>query len=58
MSAAEELRRHVMRFYLRHVATGMIPTSIRFLFYELIAASIISKRTSRAEAGGQGTAAA
>ena len=46
MSAAEELRRHVMRFYLRHVATGMIQTLIRFPFYELIAASIISKRTS------------
>lgn len=46
MSAAEELRQHVMRLYQRHVATGMIPTSIRFLFYELIAASIISKQTS------------
>jgi hypothetical protein len=46
MSQIEALRQHVMRLYLQHVAAGMIPTSIRFLFYELVALSIIAKQAS------------
>jgi hypothetical protein len=40
------LREHLMRLYKAHVDDGMIPTSGRFLFYELIAAEIIPKHAS------------
>ena len=46
MSKIEILRQHVMRLYNEHLAAGMLPTSIRFLFYELVALSIISKQAS------------
>jgi hypothetical protein len=43
MSKIGTLREHLRRLYAEHVRDGMIPTSARFLFYELIAAAIISK---------------
>jgi hypothetical protein len=46
MSKIETLRQHVLRLYREHLAAGMLPTSIRFLFYELVALSIISKQAS------------
>lgn len=35
-----------MRLYRAHLADGMIPTSIRFLFYELVALEITVKHAS------------
>ena len=46
MSKIEALRQHVLRLYREHLAAGMLPTSIRFLFYELVALSIVSKQAS------------
>jgi hypothetical protein len=46
MSKIEVLRQHVLRLYRDHLAAGMLPTSIRFLFYELVALSIVSKQAS------------
>ena len=46
MSKIEILRQRVIRLYNEHLAAGMLPTSIRFLFYELVALSIISKQAS------------
>ena len=53
MSKAEILRQHLMRLYRAHVADGMIPTSARFLFYELVAAAIISKHPTGARRADQ-----
>jgi hypothetical protein len=33
-----------MRLYHEHLAAGMLPTSIRFLFYESVALTIIAKQ--------------
>ena len=46
VSKIEALRQHVMRLYREHLAAGMLPTSIRFLFYELVALSIVAKQAS------------
>jgi hypothetical protein len=46
VSKIEILRQRVIRLYNEHLAAGMLPTSIRFLFYELVALSIISKQAS------------
>jgi hypothetical protein len=46
MSKIEALRQHVMRLYREHLAAGMLPTSIRFLFYELVALEIVQKQAS------------
>jgi hypothetical protein len=46
LSKIEFLRRHVMALYREHLEAGMLPTSIRFLFYELVALTIISKQAS------------
>jgi hypothetical protein len=46
MSKIESLRQQVLRLYRDHLAAGMLPTSIRFLFYELVAFSIVSKQAS------------
>jgi hypothetical protein len=46
MSKIEALRQHVMRLYNQHREAEMLPTSIRFLFYELVALEIISKQAS------------
>jgi hypothetical protein len=46
VSKIESLRQHVLGLYREHLAAGMLPTSIRFLFYELVALSIISKQAS------------
>ena len=46
MSKIEALRQHVLRLYREHLEAGMLPTSIRFLFYELVALSIVSKQAS------------
>lgn len=43
MSKIEALRQHLRRLYAEHLADDMIPTSGRFLFYELVAAGVISK---------------
>jgi hypothetical protein len=41
MSAAAIMREHLMRLYRAHLADGMIPTSNRFLVYELIQEGVI-----------------
>jgi hypothetical protein len=46
MSKAAILRHELLRLYQTHVRAGMIPTSARFLFYELVALEIISKQAS------------
>lgn len=46
MSKIEALRQHVLRLYREHLEAGMLPTSIQFLFYELVALSIVSKQAS------------
>jgi hypothetical protein len=46
MSKIEALRQHMLRLYREHLEAGMLPTSIRFLFYELVALSIIAKQAS------------
>jgi hypothetical protein len=46
MSKIEILRQHVMRLYNEHLAASMLPTSIRFLFYELVALTIVAKQAS------------
>ena len=46
MSKVESLRQHLLRLYREHLADGMMPTSARFLFYELIALGLILKRAS------------
>ena len=43
MSKIEVLRQALRRLYVQHEADGMLPTSARFLFYELVAAGVISK---------------
>jgi hypothetical protein len=42
-SKIEALRQALRRLYAERLADGMLPTSARFLFYELIAAGVISK---------------
>ena len=44
MSAAAIMRAHLMRLYHAHLADGMIPTSNRFLVYELIQEGVIDKK--------------
>ena len=44
MSAAAIMRAHLMRLYSAHLADGMIPTSNRFLVYELIQEGVIDKK--------------
>jgi hypothetical protein len=46
MSAAAIMREHLMRLYRAHLADGMIPTSNRFLVYELIQEGVIDKKPS------------
>lgn len=46
MSKIEVLRQHLMRLYREHLAAGMLPTSGRFLFYELVQAAITEKHAS------------
>lgn len=46
VSKIEALRQHVLRLYREHLAAGMLPTSIRFLFYELVALKIILKQAT------------
>jgi transcription antitermination factor NusG len=46
MSKIETLRQHLLRLYEQHLAALMIPTSIRFLFYELVALKIVEKQAS------------
>ena len=46
MSKAAIMRAHLMRLYNEHLADGMIPTSNRFLVYELIQQGIIDKKPS------------
>ena len=38
------LQREALRVLREHEATGMLPTSIRFIFYELEQQGIVSKR--------------
>jgi hypothetical protein len=46
MSKVEALRREIMILYDQHLRALMIPTSIRFLFYELVALKIVEKQAS------------
>jgi hypothetical protein len=46
MSKIETLRQHLLRLYEQHLAALLIPTSIRFLFYELVALKIVEKQAS------------
>jgi hypothetical protein len=45
------LQREALRVVNEHIAAGMTPTSIRFIYYELEQAGIISKATSAASTG-------
>ena len=47
-SKIEVLRQHLRRLYAEHVRDAMIPTSARFLFYELVGVKIISKQATGA----------
>jgi hypothetical protein len=42
-SKVEALRQALRRLYAEHLADGMLPTSARFLFYELVANGVIAK---------------
>jgi hypothetical protein len=46
-SKIEALRQALRRLYAEHQADGMLPTSARFLFYELVAAGVILKHPAR-----------
>jgi hypothetical protein len=46
MSKVETLRQDLLRLYREHLAAGMIPTSARFLFYELVQKGVILKQAS------------
>jgi hypothetical protein len=46
MSNIEILRQHLLRLYKAHLADDMIPTSNRFLFYELVQEGIVPKHAS------------
>jgi len=48
---AGKLRRHVLELYRQHQKAGTIPTSARFLYYELIAANVISKEKPEVKEG-------
>ena len=43
MSAAGELRSALLKLWNRHNAVGTLPTSGRFLFYELVSMGLIAK---------------
>jgi hypothetical protein len=53
MTNAEALRQEVLRLYRAHLADGMLPSSARFLFYELVAAGVISKHATGARRADQ-----
>jgi hypothetical protein len=53
MTNAEALRQEVLRLYHAHLADGMLPTSGRFLFYELVAAAVIPKHATGARRADQ-----
>lgn len=46
MSKIEIRRQHLLRLYREHVASKTIPTSHRFLLYELVQQKIVSKQAS------------
>jgi hypothetical protein len=46
MSKAEALRQALRRLLAQHQADDMLPTSARFLFYELVAAGVIAKHAT------------
>ena len=50
---AEALRREVHELLLRHQAAGELPTSNRFLFYELVQAGAVDKQDAAATAIGR-----
>jgi hypothetical protein len=54
VSKIESLRRHLLRLYEEHRAAEMLPTSARFLFYELVAAGVIPKHPTGARRADQG----
>jgi hypothetical protein len=47
-SKVEALRQALRRLIAQHEADGMLPTSARFLFYELVSEGVISKQTTGA----------
>jgi hypothetical protein len=52
-SKIEGLRQNLRLLYAEHVRDGTIPTSARFLYYELVAAKIISKQATGARRSDQ-----
>jgi hypothetical protein len=54
MSKAEMLREALRRVLAEHERTEMLPTSGRFLFYELIAKGVIAKSIAEAKHSGKG----
>jgi hypothetical protein len=53
MSKAARLRSAVLELWQEHKAAGMLPTSARFLFYELVAREIIPKHSTGARRADQ-----
>lgn len=51
---AAEMREHLLRLWRRHKAEGSIPTSARFLYYELITAGVIVKAAKERTDGKKG----
>ena len=49
MSAAATMRKHVLDLIKEHRAAGMVPTSTRFLYYELVQKGIVSKEKKGAQ---------
>jgi hypothetical protein len=47
MSKAEVLRQALRDVLAQHEIDGTLPTSARFLFYELVAQGVVSKHAAR-----------
>ena len=54
MSKIETLRQALRDILAQHQADGTLPTSARFLFYELVAANVVSKHATGARRADQG----
>jgi hypothetical protein len=52
-SKAAALRQALLALLARHAAEGMLPTSARFIFYELVQAGVIPKHASGARRADQ-----
>jgi len=54
LTKAGRLRQQAYSLYQEHVASGAIPTSNRFLFYELVQRGVISKSRTPSKPGAKG----